>query len=134
MAQHCSEAGLNEKAVGYWLTAGQQAVVRSAMLEAVSQFQKGLVLLRTLPDDSRRQRQELDLQIGIARASLATKGYAAPAVVEAYERARSLAEQLDLAPGYLAPLLHGLWAFHIVRGELHQALAHAEEFIGIATR
>jgi len=98
MAHHCNEAGLNEKAVGYWLTAGQQAVVRSAMPEAVSQLQKGLALSRTLPDDSRRQQQELDLQIGIARASLATKGYAAPAVVEAYGRARSLAEQLDLAP------------------------------------
>jgi len=28
---------------------------------------------------------------------------------------------------WLAPLLHGLWAFHIVRGELNQALTHAEE-------
>jgi predicted ATPase len=127
LAQHCAEAGLNEKAVGYWLTAGQQAVVRSAMTEAVSQLQKGLDLLAKLPEGSQHQRQELDLQIGLARALLATQGYAAPAVAEAYGRARSLADQLDLAPNYLAPLLHGLWAFHRTRGELNQALTLAEE-------
>jgi predicted ATPase len=42
IAQHCSEAGLNEKAVGYWLKAGQRAVAQSAMVEAVAQLQKGL--------------------------------------------------------------------------------------------
>jgi predicted ATPase len=127
MARHCAEAGLNEKAVGYWLTAGQQAVVRSAMTEAVSQLQKGLDLLAKLPEGSQHQRQELDLQIGLARALTGTKGYAAPAAAEAYGRARSLADQLDLAPSYLAPLLYGLWAFHRVRGELNQALALAKE-------
>src|SRR6516164_8813348 len=45
LAQHSSEAGLSEKAVGYWLKAGQQAIARSAMTEAVAQLQKGLELL-----------------------------------------------------------------------------------------
>jgi predicted ATPase len=36
LAQHCAEAGLAEKAVGYWLKAGQQALARSAMTEAVA--------------------------------------------------------------------------------------------------
>jgi predicted ATPase len=39
MAQHCAEAGLNQKAIGYWLKAGQQSVVRSAMREAIAQLQ-----------------------------------------------------------------------------------------------
>ena len=56
----------------------------------------------------------------------ATKGYSAPAVAEAYGRARELAEQLD-RPDYLAPLLHGSWALHLVRDELTVALALAEE-------
>jgi predicted ATPase len=42
LAQHCAEAGLAEKAVGYWLNAGQQALDRSAMTEAVAQLRKGL--------------------------------------------------------------------------------------------
>ena len=35
VAQHCVKADLNEKAVGYWLRAGQQAVARSANAEAL---------------------------------------------------------------------------------------------------
>ena len=49
-AQHCGEAGLAEKAVGYWLTAGQQALARSAMAEAAAQLRKGLDVLAGLPD------------------------------------------------------------------------------------
>jgi predicted ATPase len=43
LARHCAEAGLAEKAVGYWLKAGQQAMARSAMMEAAAGLQKGLV-------------------------------------------------------------------------------------------
>ena len=34
IAQHCAEAGLDAKAVDYWLKAGQQAVARSSVAEA----------------------------------------------------------------------------------------------------
>jgi predicted ATPase len=68
-AQHRAEAGLNEKAVVYWLKAGQQAVVCSAMTEAVAQLQKGLKVLAVLPpEDLSRQHQELDLQIALGSA------------------------------------------------------------------
>ena len=76
MAQHCAEAGLNEKAVGYWLKAGQQAMARSAMTEAVAQLQKGLDLLTSMPDNPARQQQELDLRITLGQALIATKGWA----------------------------------------------------------
>jgi predicted ATPase len=49
MAHHCAEAGLTDKAVSYSLKAGQQMMARSAMPEAVSQLQKRLALLTTLP-------------------------------------------------------------------------------------
>jgi predicted ATPase len=45
MAQHCVEAGLNDKTVTYFLNSGKQAVSRSAMAEAITQLQKGLDLL-----------------------------------------------------------------------------------------
>jgi predicted ATPase len=37
------------EAVGYWLKAGQQAIARLAMMEAVAQLQKGLNLLTSMP-------------------------------------------------------------------------------------
>lgn len=45
LAHHCAEAGLAERAVGYWLKAGQQAIARSAMTEADVQLGKGLDML-----------------------------------------------------------------------------------------
>ena len=74
IAHHSTEAGLSEKAVGYWLKAGQQALARSAMTEAVAQLQKGLDLLKSMPDNPARQQQELDLRITLGQALTATKG------------------------------------------------------------
>ena len=40
LAQHCTEAGLIEKAISYHLKAGEQALSRSAVVEAEAQFRK----------------------------------------------------------------------------------------------
>ena len=93
LAQHCAAAGLAEQAVGYWLKAGQQALGRSAMAEAVAQSRKGLEILATLPDGPSRQQQELDLQTALGSALTATSGWSAVEVNEALARARILAEQ-----------------------------------------
>jgi tetratricopeptide (TPR) repeat protein len=125
MAQHCAEAGMSDEAVGYQLKAGQQAVARSAMTEAMAQLQKGLDLLASQPDSDLRRQQEVDLLLALARALLAAKGYGAPAVGETYARARALAEQLDRSD-YLVPLLYGQWVSHSVRSQLRLALSFAE--------
>jgi len=126
VARHCAEAGLVEKAVRYWLQAGQQAIARGAMTEAVAQLRKGLDLLSGAPDGTARWEQELDLQISLGRALIATKGYAAPESGEVYARARQLCERLN-RPAQLGPVLVGQFVFRIVRGELKQAEHHAEE-------
>ena len=126
LAQHCAEAGLAEKAVVYWLKAGQQALARSAMTEAVAQLRKGLDVLAGLPDGPWRRQQELDLQIALRPALAATKGYAAADVGETLARARALAEQID-RPEYLVPLIFGQWVFHLVRSEHRLALPLAEQ-------
>ena len=126
LAQHCAEAGFAEKAISYWLKAGQQAITRSAMTEAVSQLQKGLALLESLPDGTSRRQQELDLQVALISALSAKKGYAAPEVGDTLARARALAEQLD-RPEYLLGLLFNLLAYHFFRSEHRLALSIAQE-------
>ena len=111
-----------EKAVSYWLRAGQQALARSAMAEAVAQFRKGLDVLATLPEGPPRRQQELDLQIALVSALTATRGWAGAAVAETPVRARMLAEQLH-RPDYLVPLMVGQWTFHQVRAEHKLALS-----------
>jgi predicted ATPase len=121
LAQHCAEAGLAEKAVAYWLKAGQQAMDRSAMTEAFAQLRKGLDVLAGLPDGPSRQEQELDLQTALGWALTATKGYSAPEVEETLARARTLAQQLD-RPEHSVPLIFGQFWFHNGRSEHRLAL------------
>ena len=105
LAQHCAEAGLTEQAVVYWLRAGQQALARSAMAEAVAQLRKGQDVLAGLPDGPWRQQQELDLLIALTSALTATKGYSAAEVGETLAQARTLAKQFD-GQEYLLPPDH----------------------------
>ncbi len=126
LARHCAEAGLAEKAVVYWLKAGQRALARSAMTEADAQLRKGLDVISSLPDGRGRRQQELDLQLALGSALAATKGYSAAEVGETIARARALAEELD-RPEYVVPLILGQCVFHLIRAEHKLALSLAEQ-------
>jgi tetratricopeptide (TPR) repeat protein len=126
LARHCAEAGLAEKAVVYWLNAGQQSLARSATTEAAAQLRKGLDALDGLADGPGRQQLELNLQIALGYALIAAKGHSAPEVGETFARARALAEQID-RPEYLGRALFGQWNFHRNRGEYQLALPLAEQ-------
>jgi len=117
VAWHCAEAGLVEKAVVYWLKAGQEALTRSAMTEAVALLRKGLAVLSDMPNYEHRQRDELEFQIALGQAFQAVKRPPSPEAAEAYARARTLCEQLN-KPAQLAPVLFGIWIHHLMRGEL----------------
>jgi predicted ATPase len=117
LAHHFTEAGLAERAVGYWLKAGEQAMARSAMAEAVSQLRKGLDLVSGLPDSKARQQHELDLQIALGHALIATRGYTDPVVGQTYTRARYLCETLG-QDRQLLLVMFGEWLYHVLRGEL----------------
>ena len=108
LAHHYTEAGLLAQAIPYWQRAGQRAIERSANLEAIGHLTKGLEVLTTLPDTPERTQQELDLQTALGPALMATKGYAAPEVEQAYARARELCQQVGETP-QLFPVLWGLW-------------------------
>src|SRR4029077_4053813 len=125
LAHHCGEAGLIEKAVGYWLKAGQQAVARSAMTEAVAQLRRGLALLASMPDGADHEQRELELQAALVPAVMAAKGYTAPEVGEALSRATALAEQNDRTD-YLLMLLYGQYAYHNTRCDFEPALLYAK--------
>jgi class 3 adenylate cyclase len=125
LAHHCAEAGLFDKAVGYFLAAGKRSMVRSAMREAGAQLTKGLDLLSGLPEGRPRQQHELELRIALGRALMATHGWAAPETGESYARARLLCEQLD-QPRHLGAALAGQWSHDFGRGQLGLALERAD--------
>ena len=49
LAYHLTEAGLLEKAVGYWLRAGKIAVARFANIEAIAHLRRGIEALGGVP-------------------------------------------------------------------------------------
>ena len=120
LAYHYTEAGLTRLAMPYWQQAGQRAIERSAPVEAISHLTKGLEVLETLPDTPERAQQELDMQITLGPALMATKGQAALDVERTYARARELCQRVGETP-QLFPVLWGLWRFYLQRGELHEA-------------
>jgi predicted ATPase/class 3 adenylate cyclase len=126
LAHHYTEGGRVEEAVPYWQRAGQRAVARSAYPEGISHLSQGLALVQTLPESGERARRELDLQLAVGPAVLATKGYTAPEGYKAYSRAWELCRQLgDTAQ--LVPALRGLWVFYLLRGPLRKALELSAE-------
>lgn len=128
LAYHSSEAGLAEKAAGYWLKAGQRALTRSAIAEAVTQLEKGLALVEPLPESPARRRLELDIQVAVGPALIAARGFAAPETGHAYERACELAFALDDSAA-LFPALYGRAVYHFQRGEIATTLALSRQLL-----
>ena len=131
LAQHYTEAGLNEQAVGYWQQAGQSAVQRSAHVEAIVHLRQGLALLETLPETPPYLHRAVDMHIALGISLIATQGFAAPEVGQTYTHARQLCQSLD-NPHQLFPVLRGLWNYYNVRAELQMAHALGEQLLALA--
>jgi DNA-binding NtrC family response regulator/predicted ATPase len=133
LAYHYTEAGCTEQAISAWQWAGQQSAERSAYVEAIAHFTRGLSLLQELPDTPARAQQELLLQTSLGPALMATKGFAAPEVERAYARARELCQQMGETP-QLFGVLRGLWRFYGVRAAFRTAQALGEQLLCLARR
>jgi hypothetical protein len=94
LAHHCSEAGLTQSALSYWLKAGRRATERSAYPEALSHLERGLAIRKAQPESPDRDRQELDYQIALYNPISAVRGFASPEFEARSERATVLSEKL----------------------------------------
>ncbi len=120
LAQHWAQAGEAERAVSHWQNAGTQAIRRCANREAIAQLTKGLRMLDHLPERIERDRIELGLQLLLAEALMADKGWTAPEMFPCYARARELCERTGDTKG-LFPVLYGQFSHHLSRGEADAA-------------
>jgi class 3 adenylate cyclase/tetratricopeptide (TPR) repeat protein len=131
LAQHYTEADRGAQAIPYWQRAGQRAVERSANVEAISHFTKGLELLKTLPDTPERAQQELTLQLATGSPLLMLTGHTTPEVEHAYARAYELAQQIGDDPQRFSALI-GLWRFYFSQSRLERARELAEQCFTLA--
>jgi class 3 adenylate cyclase/predicted ATPase len=120
LAHHLTEAGLVEKAVGYWLRAGKNASHRFANLEAIAHLKRGIETVGHLLEGSERDRLELDLQFALGPCLIATQGPASSTAIATFARGRELCARLENAPEYLQ-IMFWLATGSVIRGELPQA-------------
>ena len=62
LAHHLTAAGLAEAAIPLWQAAGELALKRMALTEAIAHLNQGLELVSTLPRSSQRDASELGLR------------------------------------------------------------------------
>lgn len=131
MAHHYTAAGLRAQAITYRQRAAQRALERWAHLDAIAHAQQGLETLAVLPDSPERHQHELTLQATLGVALTYTRGYRAPEVAAAFDRARELSEQINDIP-QLFTVLRGMWHICLMRSELPIAYELGERLLGLA--
>ena len=134
LAHHFTQAGLNERAVPYWLAAGRRSLSRPALPEAVSHLTTALTLNAQLSPSIQRDRQELSIRLALGTAYFALLGWVAIEVVQILEPARELARRLG-DNEKLLPILYYVWMHYGMRCEYRKAFAAADEIaeVGRAT-
>jgi predicted ATPase len=133
VAHHYTEANCPVQAIAYWHKAGVAAASKSANLEAVDQFRRGLAVVEALSDERERAERELDLQMALGPALVATKFPSHPDIGRTYARAWELCRQLDDNSREFTAL-RGLQFYHLNLLEMEKAQHFAEEALCVAER
>jgi class 3 adenylate cyclase/tetratricopeptide (TPR) repeat protein len=133
IARHFTEASAPQRAIPYWRRAADRSVSRSANREAVTFFRSALQLVASLPESPERDAQELALLTSLGAPLISTEGYASGEVARVYERARQICERLD-EEAQVFPIIFGLLAFYLARGELKVAERLGERLLHMTER
>ena len=132
LARHYAAGNVNDKAVEYWLKAGQKAWQRSAAKEAIAHLTRGLELVETIGDVALHEGLELKLQAALGVIYFAAISYAAPQAQGAFLRAYELCERVQ-APELQAPVLYGIGAFQSMKGDIRAGHNALEKLMAVAS-
>lgn len=133
LAIHFDEARDHPRAVIYLQHAAETDRRRSALDGAQQHFRRALALLERLPPSEQRDAREVSLQIGLGNVLMQISGWGAPAVANAYERARALCERRGATP-HIFPALWNLWIFYTARARLDAACGLTDRLFDLAHR
>jgi DNA-binding SARP family transcriptional activator/class 3 adenylate cyclase len=131
LAYHYERAGEVSQATAYLLQAGEKAVRNHANQAAIVQLTRALELLDLAPETPQRAKRELELLVALGVPLVLERGHAHPEVARVYGRAQALYDAgCPLAQRFQITL--GLRRYHLMRGELLEALACAEQLLALA--
>jgi predicted ATPase len=86
-----------------------------------------------MPETDERDELELQLQQSLASALIAARGFGAPEIIEALDRALEICDKHPGTP-HLFAVLNGLVSVHYVRGHFDRSLALGEDMLARAAR
>jgi predicted ATPase/predicted Ser/Thr protein kinase len=119
------------RASEFYFLASQNAALLFAHREAAILARRGLELLGALPAAPERDRQELPLQLALARSLCLTVGYTAEqpraCFTRAYELAQAIGDQVQFFPA-----IWGLWMYYVVGADCRKARELSEQLLRIA--
>jgi class 3 adenylate cyclase len=131
LAHHLTAAGLTDTAIPLWQSAGELALRRMALTEAVSHLNRGLKLVLVAPWSFQRDARELRLHSLLGTAWVALKGWAAPEVWTSFEPALALAKSLERRDA-LTSILWSLALNVMTQGRIAASLPRVEEMLEVA--
>lgn len=94
LGRHWKLGGRPERAIQYWLKAGQRSVSRAANVEAIRHLREGIAALSHIPDSHEREVLEFNLHLCLGQACYVVDGPAAGSTIAAYARAQALLESV----------------------------------------
>ncbi len=131
LAYHATQAGLSDKAIGFWEQVGDKAASRSAFKEATGHFDRAAMLaLSAYPGDD-GDRRVLALLVKKGHASMSGWGYAHTKTIDTFNQAREVVERLPGSPSKF-PVMYGQWLTANVSGRLDEALLYADQMLKLA--
>jgi DNA-binding winged helix-turn-helix (wHTH) protein/predicted ATPase len=131
LAEHFELAGELVPAIPHHQRAAAKAMRRGANEEAIEHLRRALKAIEYIPDEAERTRIEVDLRVATGAAFIASKGYVAPEVLEAYTRAELLCDRLG-ERAEIIPAIWGQWLFWHGRGELGHARRLCARLLSLA--
>ncbi|GHO82168.1 SARP family transcriptional regulator [Dictyobacter formicarum] len=117
LAWHYERAGMIEQALSYYQRAAAVAQRLYANEDAISLLERSLTLLKLLPAGSKRDKQELNLQLALAPIYRVIKGWAAPELEHVLDRAIELCDTVGNAE-QRGQVLYGLQSLYVVQARL----------------
>jgi predicted ATPase/DNA-binding winged helix-turn-helix (wHTH) protein len=137
LAMHFDRGREYRRAVQYYLMAVDNANAHYAGHEALDLATRGIQMLEKISASTERMQTEVCLQNALGTAVMSIEGLGAPKAGEAFSRARTLANRMNLPlrsrkKVLLFRSLYGLWSYHWARAEYATARRLADQLAQLA--
>ena len=128
LALHHTAAERYPIAAPLWLRAGEVAIQRFALPEAITHLRTGMSALSKLRPSKTRDRMEISLRTALGPALVAQRGWGQAEVSDILEPAWRLAQSLNHSEAYL-PILNALAVHYMCMDQLAESLRWADRLL-----